>query len=126
MSNRLPETDVANWAFQDDSSKVKALMRFVSPKNIKGSYEPFRKVFPDAVKSGSLMFPEMQNEPTPWPELEQKLRRACKSRLEWLAMNISISRATFDHAQRNGISAFPAEVTQRRLGSGIFTILVCR
>lgn len=49
MSSRLPETDLANWSFLAPEYKRRALTAFEGPKIIKGSYEPFRTVFPDAV-----------------------------------------------------------------------------
>jgi hypothetical protein len=45
MSNRLPETELANWSFLAPVDKRFELEKFELPKKIIGSYEPFRRVF---------------------------------------------------------------------------------
>ena len=56
MSSRLPETEIANWAFLSTSDKMKALEKHVQPKKIPGSYEPFRQVFGDVVNKQLPLF----------------------------------------------------------------------
>ena len=77
MSNRLPETELANWSFLPAAQKRVVIEAFVRPKQIKGSYEPFRRVFPDAVNQQFPLFGDQLQE-SRWGAIETRLVQACK------------------------------------------------
>jgi hypothetical protein len=118
MSNRLPETDLANWAFLSHAQKWEALVNFERPKMIRGTYEPFRSIFGDAVNEQSALFSAIEQPATPWVHIEEKVRARCRSKPKSLEMNLAIARATHEFAQQNQIVALPVDVTMLALGIG--------
>lgn len=105
-SRRLPETDIANIAFQPASQKEQVLAKWVKPKVITRSYEPFRKTAGDAVNQQLPLFSTPQI-PTPWEKLENLVEAECKGNAELLEMNMCIARATHNFALENELTAEP-------------------
>lgn len=118
MSIRLPETDLANWAFQPAWQKRRALEAHERPKSIVGSYEPFRRVFPDAINQQFPLFGDSL-EGSGWNEVEQRLVRECKGNGGLIKMNREILHATHAYAMRKEIAAIGIDVLPLRLVSGI-------
>jgi hypothetical protein len=113
MSSRLPETDLANWSFLSPADKRRALTAFEGPKIIKGSYEPFRKVFPDAVNQQFPLF-EDGLETSGWEAVEQRLRQECKGDQVLIDMNRAILAATHLYSNEYGIAATGIDVVPLR------------
>lgn len=118
MSNRLPETELANWSFLPVEQKRLALVAFDGPKIIKGSYEPFRRVFPDVVNQQFPLFGDELSESN-WIDLERRLVSECKGNAYLVDMNKKILAATYAFAIENGISATSIDVTPLRFSGGI-------
>jgi len=118
MSNRLPETEVANIAFLPVGQKRRALEAFERPKSIKGSYEPFRRVFPDAINQQFPLFGEGLPQST-WKDLEQRLRVECRGSQQLIDMNSAIAQSTFNYATLNRVSANAIDVVPLRFSSAI-------
>jgi hypothetical protein len=118
MSNRLPETDLANWAFLSHDKKRVALERHNAPKRVEGTYEPFRVVFGDAINVQSPLYAEEGREQTPWPTIEQQIRRRCRTKPESLQMNLDLAKATYVHAEQHRLVAVPIDVTSLSFGVG--------
>lgn len=118
MSSRLPETDLANWSFLAPEYKRRALTAFEGPKIIKGSYEPFRTVFPDAVNQQFPLFGDRLQEGD-WSALDLRLRQACKGNQVLIDMNRAILSATHQYAQANGIAASGIDVVALRFPGGL-------
>jgi hypothetical protein len=116
MSSRLPETDLANWAFQPAFKKRESLERFILPKKIKGTYEPFRFVFGDVVNKQLPLLGEQ--EPTPWNVIESEIQRLCRSTPDSLQMNLDIARATHTFIEQNNVAALPVDITSLVFGTG--------
>ncbi|MCR2832580.1 type VI toxin-antitoxin system SocB family DNA replication inhibitor toxin [Parerythrobacter lacustris] len=117
MSSRLPETDLANWGFMETSQKRSALETFVKPKQIVGSYEPFRRVFPDAINQQFPLFGEALSG-SAWDEVQKRLVRECKGDAQRIAMNKAILSSTHAYAVSNGIAAMGLDVTPLRFFGG--------
>ena len=117
MSNRLPETDLANWALLPTSLKKKNLEAHEKPKSIPGSYEPFRRVFPDAINQQFPLF-DKELSGSRWPEVERRLRQQCKGNGELIKMNRQILHATHAYATRQGVVAHGIEVQPLRFFGG--------
>jgi hypothetical protein len=117
MSNRLPETDLANWALLPASLKRKNLEGHEKPKSIPGSYEPFRRVFPDAINQQFPLFGAAL-EGSRWVEVEKRLRQQCKGNADLIKMNKEILHATHDFAVAEEISAHGLEVQPLRFFGG--------
>lgn len=113
MSNRLPETDLANWSFLPVADKRRALMAFEGPKVIKGSYEPFRRVLPDAVNQQLPLFTDLLGE-TAWASVDERLRQECKGNQPLIDMNRAILLATHQYAQEHKIAANALDVVPLR------------
>lgn len=116
MSSRLPETDLANWAFTPAYKKREALERFILPKKINGTYEPFRFVFGDVVNKQLPLLGEQQS--TPWNIIESEIQRRCRSKPQSLKMNLEIAHATHTYIAQNNITALPVDVTSLAFGTG--------
>ena len=121
MSNRLPETDLANWALLPASLKRKNLEAHEKPKSIPGSYEPFRRVFPDAINQQFPLF-EKDLSGSRWPEVERRLRQQCKGNGDLIKMNRAILHATHAYALEKGVTAHGIEAQPLRFfgGTGYF------
>ncbi len=117
MSNRLPETDLANWALLPASMKRKNLEAHEKPKIIPGSYEPFRRVFPDAINQQFPLFGQ-ELDGSRWPEVEKRLRQECKGNADLIKMNREILQATHAYALEEGISAHRIEAQPLRFFGG--------
>lgn len=113
MSNRLPETELANWAFLPAADKRRALEVFARPKVIPGTYEPFRQVFPDTVNQQLPLFSDGLTRSS-WEAIEKRLLKACNGREDLLAMNKQILAATHDFAKEQGIAAHALDVRPLR------------
>lgn len=109
MSSRLPETELANWSFLPPFQKRKALEAFERPKIIQGSYEPFRKVFPDAINQQFPLFGE-ELERSEWQAVDERLKQECKGNEKLLKMNRQILAATHAYAERCGLQATAIDV----------------
>lgn len=118
MSSRLPETEIANWAFLSTSDKRKALEKHVQPKRIPGSYEPFRQVFGDVVNKQLPLFAQMEQETTPWAKIEREIGKRCRSNPDNLFKNLEIAKATHDYCEKHKIVALPVDVTSLSFGIG--------
>ncbi len=118
MSSRLPETELANWAFLSPLNKRKALEKHVRPKQILGTYEPFRIVLSDAVNKQLPLFSGFEQPVTPWPEIERRINAQCRRDADTLKMNLEIAKATHDYAEREKITALPVDVTSLAFGVG--------
>lgn len=120
MSSRLPETELANWAFLSPLNKRDAIERHIRPKKIVGTYEPFREVLADAVNKQLPLFAELDQPSTPWVEVERRIRAhpRCRADADTLAMNLQIAKATHDYAQREKVTALPVDVTSLAFGVG--------
>lgn len=116
MSNRLPETDLANMAFLSATMKREAIERFLRPKQIKGTYEPFRQFFPDIVNRQVPMFEDLAS--TPWEVIESSIRRACRTKPDSLLMNLEIAQATHEYIIRERVNALAIDVTPLSFGTG--------
>lgn len=116
MSSRLPETDLANWAFLPAFKKREALDRFILPKKIRGTYEPFRSVFGDVVNKQLPLLGDQKS--TPWSVIESELQRRCRSKPDSLKMNLEIAHATHTFIEQNSITAMPVDVTSLAFGTG--------
>lgn len=114
MSNRLPETELANWSFLPVADKRRALIAFEGPKNIKGSYEPFRKVFPDAINQQFPLFGEGLGESN-WEAIERRLFQECKGDQKLIEMNKGILWATHRYCAENGIAANEVDVVPLKI-----------
>jgi len=120
MSSRLPETELANWAFLSPNNKRDAIERHVQPKRIIGSYEPFREVLGDAVNKQLPLFAESDQPSTPWPQIERRIRAhaRCRRDADTLKMNLEVAKATHEFAEREKITAVPIDVTSLAFGVG--------
>lgn len=118
MSSRLPETEIANWAFLSANDKRKALEKHVQPKKIAGSYEPFRRVFGDVVNKQLPLFSQTEQETTPWVKIEREINRRCRSNPENLIKNLEIAKATHEYCEAHKITALPVDVTALSFGIG--------
>jgi hypothetical protein len=118
MSGRLPETELANWAFLAPVDKRRAIERHLQPKRIIGSYEPFRLVLADAVNKQLPLFGGVEQPVTPWPEIEKRIHARCRRDPDSLKMNLEIAKATHDFAEREKITALPIDVTSIAFGVG--------
>ena len=120
MNDRLPETELANWAFLSPQNKRDAIEKFVQPKRIPGSYEPFREVLADTVNKLLPLFAMIDQPSTPWSEVERRIRAhpRCRRDIDTLTMNLDIARATHKYAEREKITAIPVDVTLLTFGVG--------
>ncbi|MDQ0566291.1 hypothetical protein GRI55_02580 [Erythrobacter citreus] len=117
MSNRLPETDLANWALLSREAKRSNLEAHERPKLIPGSYEPFRKVFPDAINQQYPLFASgLQG--SRWEEVDRRLRQECKRNEKLIKMNREILQATHDYARMYDISALAIDAQPLRFFGG--------
>ena len=113
MSNRLPETDLANWSFLPAAEKRRALTAFEGPKIIKGSYEPFRRVFPDAINQQFPLFEDGLKE-SGWEAIDRRLRQECKGNQVLIDMNKAILSAAHLYANEHSIAATGIDVVPLR------------
>jgi hypothetical protein len=120
MSSRLPETELANWAFLSPANKRDAIERHIQPKQIVGTYEPFREVIGDTVNKQLPLFGDVDQPSTPWPQIEQRIRahRRCRRDADTLRMNLEIAKATHDFAEQGKVTAVPIDVTSLAFGVG--------
>lgn len=120
MSSRLPETELANWAFLSPPNKRHAIERHIQPKRIVGTYEPFRQVLGDAVNKQLPLFADLDQPTTPWPQIERRIRAhpRCRRDEDALTMNLEIAKATHDFAEEQKITAVPIDVTSLAFGVG--------
>lgn len=120
MSSRLPETELANWAFLSPLSKRYAIERHIQPKQIAGTYEPFRQVLGDAVNKQLPLFGDEDQPSTPWPQIEGRIRAhaCCRRNADTLRMNLEVAKATHDFAESEKITAIPVDVTSLAFGVG--------
>lgn len=120
MSSRLPETELANWAFLSPLNKRDAIERHLQPKKIIGTYEPFREVIADAVNKQHPLFADLDQPATPWEEIERRIRAhpRCRRDADTLIMNLEIAKATYEYAEREKITAIPVDVTSLAFGVG--------
>ncbi len=110
MSKRhLPETEIANLAFLPTDQKRIRLEAFIKPKRPKGSYDPFRFGYPDAVNLQSPMFPEHKVFSS-WEKVRNRVISKCYGDPDLEAMNLAVARATYDFAKIRNLSAEPIEV----------------
>jgi hypothetical protein len=116
-SRRLPETDIANVAFQPALRKEKVLAQWVKPKAITRSYEPFRQTAGDAVNQQLPLFPSAQI-PTPWEKLESLVTAKCRGNSEILEMNLCIARSTHKFALEQSLTAEPISYRPITLSQG--------
>jgi hypothetical protein len=114
MSNHLPETELANWAFLPAADKGRALEAFARPKMIPGTYQPFREVFPDTVNQQLPLFRDGLTRSS-WDAVEARLIKACKGRDDLLRMNRQILAATHKYAEEVGIAANALDVLPLRI-----------
>jgi hypothetical protein len=114
MSNHLPETELANWAFLPAADKRRALEAFARPKMIPGTYQPFREVFPDTVNQQLPLFRDGLTRSS-WDAVEARLIKACKGRDDLLRMNRQILAATHKYAEEVGIAANALDVLPLRI-----------
>jgi hypothetical protein len=118
MSNRLPETELANWSFLSPDEKRFELEKFERPKKIIGSYEPFRRVFPDAVNQQFPLFGETLSA-VGWQTIEARLVQECRGDADKIRMNKRILGATHEYALANGITATALDVVPLRFVGGV-------
>lgn len=118
MSSRLPETELANWSFLSPANKRKALELHIRPKQIVGTYEPFRTILSDAVNTQLPLFREEETASTPWVEIDRQIRRRCRKSDDILKMNLDIAKATHTYAEENKLTAVPIDVTSLAFGVG--------
>lgn len=120
MSSRLPETELANWAFLSPENKRDAIERHVQPKKIIGSYEPFREILGDAVNKQLPLFAEADQPSTPWLQIERRIRAhsRCRGDGDTLKMNLEVAKATHDFAENARVTAVPIDVTSLAFGVG--------
>lgn len=117
MSNRLPETELANWSFLPVDAKRIELEKFERPKIIIGSYEPFRRVFPDVVNQQLPLFSEGLSA-TGWEAIEHRLLQECKGDAQKFQMNKRILAATHEYAKAHQITALSIDVVPLKLAGG--------
>ncbi|WP_296719257.1 hypothetical protein [Erythrobacter sp.] len=108
-SRRLTETDIVNLAFKPVETKLARLTNIERPKQIIGSYEPFRRSNADAVNLQLPLIAEAQDA-TSLEMLEAVVAKACKGNEDLLAMNLPIARSTHSFAMENKIVAFREDV----------------
>ncbi|NJN37048.1 MAG: hypothetical protein HC794_08315 [Nitrospiraceae bacterium] len=113
MNNRLPETELANWAFLPAADKRRALESFARPKSIPGTYTPFRQVFAETVNQQLPLFSDGLTRSS-WDAIEKRLVKACNGREDLLAMNKQILAATHQFAEEQGIAANALDVRPLR------------
>lgn len=120
MSSRLPETELANWAFFSPLQKWEALEGHIKPKAITGSYEPFRNILADAVNRQLPLFADAEQPATPWIAIEHRLRAdaRCRRDADTLKMNLEIAKATHEFASQKRVIAVPVDVTSLAFGVG--------
>jgi hypothetical protein len=111
-SRRLTETDIVNLAFKSADAKRLRLTSLERPKNIIGSYEPFRNHNGDAVNEQYPLLGRDEPE-TSLETLEEVIAKACKGNRDLLAMNLPVARSTHHYVSNNGIRAIREDV--RRL-----------
>lgn len=105
-SRHLPETEIANLAFQMSAKKLKVIEAWVKPRVITKTYNPFRATYPDAVNKQLSLYPDGQVA-TPWDKLEALTAAKCGGDLELTEMNVPVARATHTLAIETGMSAEP-------------------
>lgn len=103
-SRHLPETEVANLAFQTEDRKRQVLEAWTRPRIITKSYNPFRFTYPDAVNRQLPLYPEGQV-PTPWDRLEEATVAKCGGDEELIAMNVPVAKATHTFALDHSLTA---------------------
>jgi hypothetical protein len=116
-NRRLPETDIANWAFLPKSLKEKALVAWLRPRQAKGSYEPYRSTSSDAVNQQLPLYPSGQVL-TPWDKLSELVIRKCRGDERLLNMNLPIAKATHAFSERHSVTAQPADIGALTLERG--------
>lgn len=116
-SRRLTETDLANLAFKPIEAKRLRLTSLERPKQIVGSYEPFRQHNGDALNEQYPMLQEEQPT-TPLDKLEGVIRKACKGNPDLIAMNVPIAQATHTYAVAHGIQARREDIRRLTLPFG--------
>lgn len=118
MSNRLPETELANWSFIPANAKREKLERYLRPKAIFGSYEPYRKIFPDVVNQQFPLFKDGLTE-TSWSEIERRLAVECGGDKRKLRMNRSVLQATHKYCKSHGVVAMGIDVLPLSFGGAL-------
>jgi hypothetical protein len=108
-NRRLPETDVANWAFLPPSQKEKVLAAWLKPRQANGSYDPYRLTAGDAVNQQLPLYPTRQVA-TPWDKLAEAVRLKCRGDDQLLAMNLPVAKATHEFASKCDLTAEPVEI----------------
>lgn len=118
MKNRyLPETDIANLAFKPVSQKTQFLASWIRPRMGRGSYNPYRKTYADAVNKQLPLYPDAQIA-TPWKTLEGLVRKKCHGSELLLSMNLPIASATHSFAVENNVIAEPIHASPITLVPG--------
>lgn len=123
MSTRLPETEIANWAFLERSKKIELAERHVRPKVITGTYTPSKKLIPDVLHCHFPLFPDGL-ERSSWPSVEQRLKRLCKGNKDTFEMNCEILKATAYYAEYHGIKSTKLEALPLVFGGNSYNFAV--
>lgn len=116
-NRRLPETDIANWAFLPFSQKEKALIAWLKPRQAKGSYDPYRLTSGDAVNLQLPLYPSGQVA-TPWDKLAELVAKKCRGDERLLDMNLPVAKSTHQFALERGLSAEPVDIGALTLEGG--------
>ncbi len=111
----LPETDLARVALLPDSQKYAELMKFRLDAKPRLSYSPFRLAASGIVNARkSLLDLPSQN----WKQIEAAIKRACKSRPDWLEGNLCLAQALYNFTQEAPREAFEKEFMPVSIGFG--------
>lgn len=116
-SIRLPETDIANVAFQPYDQKIRFLSNWLKPKNISGSYEPLRRSIGEAVKMTLPLIPDPGA--TSLEQLEALVVGECKGNSRLIGMNVPPVKAIREFIDYNGVEADFLEELPMALYPGI-------
>lgn len=116
-SIRLPETDLANLAFDGYDLKVKKLLSWLAPKQIAGSYEPLRRSVGEAASVGLPLVPELER--TTLAQLELLVTRECRGNSDKIAMNMPAVRSIRAFVDERSVEAFFLEELPMTLYPGM-------
>lgn len=105
---RIPETEIANWAFLPVGQKFERAYTFLRRAGGSGSYNPFRETIGDAVNRQLPLFQDGQVE-TPWSKLEETIEKKCSRDPKSLAMNVAVARATHEFSVERELTAEPVD-----------------
>lgn len=116
-SIRLPETDIANIAFQPYDQKIRFLSGWLKPKNISGSYEPLRRSIGEAVNLTLPLIPDPGS--TSLEQLEALVVKECKGNGKLVGMNVPPVKAIRKFIDDNEVEADFLEELPMALYPGI-------